>query len=106
MSTRDAAWWRSWFDSKPWPIDVVLGVSDLITDLAAAESRAEEAEAKVARLLASNERMAGWIMRAPLRYTVRDYACVECNADSEVVVAGWRCGYHEARRQQAEEVNL
>ena len=47
MSIRDAAWWRSWYPEHiPSGGDLLM----VIGDLAAAESRAVEAEAKVAAL--------------------------------------------------------
>ncbi len=61
-------------------------------EAAGGQSSAGEAGANVTAML---ERWAKWIVNNP-PYIGGDHACAECYPNSEILVPGFRCVYHEA----------
>lgn len=58
-----------------------------------------EKDARIAELTAEVEQMASWIVRHGQKVT--DHACAECLPDGEILIHGFRCGWHTAIARNA-----
>jgi len=63
------------------------------------EKHIAEQDARIAELTAEVEQMASWIVRHGQKVT--DHACADCLPGGEILVHGFRCGWHAAIARNA-----